>query len=120
MNVGGTTIATSFTPSVAVYNIVVNVVRVAKTNTARGLAEVPTNIVTNMPARIRWSRGKERLQFDKVTYLRDAVLRCRKPAGVTITTKDRISFNGESFEIVSVVDFRNLGRLLVIDIKRIE
>lgn len=104
--------------AVAVYNITVDVVRVVKTNTARGLAEVPSNIVTNMPARIRWSRGKERLQFDKQTAYRDGTLHCRIPAGVTITTKDKISYNGNDYEITAVEDFRNLGRLLSIGIKR--
>lgn len=109
------------TSTCAVYNVTVNVVRTAKTNTARGLTEVPTNIVTNMACRIRWSRGRERLQFDKQTAFRDGTLHCRKPAGVTITPKDRISYNGEDYEIVSPIrDFRNLGRLLDMDIRRIE
>lgn len=120
MRVGNTIIATSFTPSVAVYNILVNVVRVTKVSGALGSAESEADLVTNMSARIRWARGKEKLQFNKQTYYRDATLHCRKPAGVTITTKDRISYNGESFEIVDVRDFRNLGRLLSIELKRLE
>lgn len=112
--------SSSAATAVAIYNITVNVVRKAKVNTAHGLTETPSNVVSNMPARIRWNRGKERLMFDKQTAYRDGTLHCRVPAGVTITTTDRIEYNGQSFEIVSVNDFRNLGRLLAIGIKRIE
>lgn len=106
------------TAGFSVYNVTVNVVRIVKTITAHGNPEVPTNVVTNMPARIRWSRGKERLQFDKQTAYRDGTLHCRTPIGITITTKDRISYNGDDYEITAVEDFRNLGRLLAIGIKR--
>jgi len=112
--------ATGTTNRLQVYNCLVNVVRVVKTSTARGNAEVPTNIVTNMLCRIRWRSGSERILFDKTTYFRDATLHCRVPAGVTITNKDRINYKGELFEIVDVQDFRNLGRLLSIEIKRIK
>lgn len=106
------------TAEFSVYNVVVNVVRIVKTNVGGIAGETPSNVVSNMPARIRWFRGKERLQFDKQTAYRDGTLHCRVPAGVTITTKDRISYNGEEFEITAVEDFRNLGRLLEIGIKR--
>lgn len=120
IQVNSTTItAAGTTNSLQVYNCLVDVVRIAKTSTARGVTEVPTNILTNMPARIRWTGGRERLQFDKQTHYRDATLHCRK-GGVTITTKDRIKYNDEMFEIVDVQDFRNLGKLLKIGLKRIE
>jgi len=111
---------TGTTNSLQVYNCFVNVVRVARTNTAAGITEVETDVVTNMPCRIRWHTGKERMQFDKQTYYRDATLHCRIPAGISITNKDRISYKGETFEIVDVQDFRNLGRLLKIGLKRIK
>lgn len=113
-----TIVASSAANALQIYNCLVNVVRIAEIDGPHGLDETPTNIVTNMPARIKWSRGKERLQFDKQTAYRDGTLHCRKPAGVIITTKDRISYNGEEFEITAVEDFRNLGRLLEIGIKR--
>jgi len=112
--------ATGTTNRLQVYNCLVNVVRVARTNTAAGLTEVPTNIVTNMLCRIRWRSGSERILFDKTTYFRDATLHCRVPAGVTITNKDRINYKGELFEIIDIQDFRNLGRLLSIELKRIK
>lgn len=112
--------ATSTYNRLQVYNCFVNVVRVVRTNTAAGISEVPSNVVTNMPCRIRWHTGKERLQFDKQTYYRDATLHCRIPAGVTITNTDKIDYKGETFEIVDVRDFRNLGRLLAIELRKID
>lgn len=122
IQVGQTVIveAAGHTNSLSVYNCFVNVIRVVKTSTAVGISETPTTIVTNMPCRIRWHTGKEKLRFEKQTYYRDATLHCRIPAGVTITEKDRIVFNEETFEIVDVQDFRNLGKLLVIGMKRTE
>lgn len=108
------------TSSIGVYNCFVNVVRIVRTNTAVGISEEPSNVVANMPCRIRFHAGRERMQFDKQTWYRDATLHCRIPAGVTITTKDRIDYKGDIFEIVDVVDFRNLGKLLKIGLKRIE
>jgi len=103
--------------ALAIYNVFVDIVRVTKINTALGMEEIETVIVSNHPAHIKWTRGSEKIQFDKTTHYRDATLRCRM---TDVTTKDRIKYRGESFEIVDVVDVRNLGQLLSMDLKRIE
>lgn len=120
ISVGDTVItATSTANALQVYNCLVDVVRVVKVNGSEGMTETSTTIVTSMPCTIEWKTGRERVLFDKDTYMLDAVLRCRKPAGVTIVATDRIVFNGETYEIIGrPVDVRNLGILLSINIKR--
>lgn len=118
IQVGDTVIAGSvFTPSLAVYNCLVDVIRPTKTNPGGVATEEPVTLHSNMLCAIKWTAGRERLQFDKQTAYRDGTLRCRY---CDIKTTDCIEFGGQSFEIVSVVNFRNLNRVLVIGIKRIE
>ncbi len=118
MQINGTTIRISqHTPALQIYNVVVDVVRVIKVVTSTGTEDSEEVIVPSMQGHIRWRVGRERIMFDKVSYFRDATLRCRRP-GVTITTNDCIRFNGLDYEIVSIIDVRNLGILLSIEIKR--
>lgn len=120
MQINDTTIAiTQHNPALQIYNVFVNVIRLVRVVTSSGTQKSETVIVSNMPCEIRWRTGKERILFDKTTYFRDATLRCRVQAE-TITTKDVISYDGLKYEIVSVIDLRNLHKLLVIDIRRVE
>lgn len=117
---GGTSIElTRVVNSVGVYNITVDVIRNAITVGAMGNARTPTTIVANMPCMIRWTSGREKMLFNKQTHILDAVLRCRVPAGVTIVESDIVEYNSEQYEIVDVVDFRNLGTLLVIGLRKV-
>lgn len=118
---GDTKIAiTSVTNAVGIYNVTVDVIRDTKVNSSTGVSLTPVTIVTSMPCRIRWTSGREKMMFNKDTHYLDAVLHCRVPAGVTIVTSDRIFYNDEYYEIVDVRDFRNLGVLLEITIKKVE
>ncbi len=121
IGVGDTTIeATSVVNSVAIYNITVDVIRVTKATTARGQTETPVTIVNDMPCHIKWTSGRERMMFHKETHFLDAVLHCRVPAGVTIVVTDKIIYNSKYYEIVDLYDLNNLGKLLVITIKKIK
>jgi len=118
IHVNGTTIAgVSTSNALSIYNVFVDVVRVTRINTALGMEEIERVIVSNHPAHIKWKMGSEKIQFDKTTHYRDATLRCR---ATDVTTKDRIRYLDQMYEIVDVVDVRNLGQLLSMDIKRIE
>lgn len=120
ISVGSTVItATSTANALRVYNCLVDIVRVAKTNTASGLVEAPVTLVTLM-AHIKWRRGSEKVLAAKETHYLDATLHCRKPAGVTIETTDKVVYNGKTYEIVDVYDLNNLGRLLVIELRKLE
>lgn len=121
IQVGDTTIdVTSVANGVAIYNVTVGVTRNAITVTSRGNTPTPTTIVNDLPCTIKWTSGKEKMLFNKKTHLLDAVLRCRVPVGVTIVETDIIEYNSEQYEIVDVVDFNNLGTLLVIGLRKVE
>lgn len=120
MQINNTTIAiTSHSPSLQIYNVVVDVIRLTRISTSTGIQESKETIVSNMLCSIRWRTGSERILFDKMSYFRDATLRCRSQ-GKTITKADRIRHGGLDYEIVSVIDVNNLGQLLMIDIRRVE
>ena len=111
--------ATNPVNSVSVYNLICDVVRMTKTNTALGVTEVPVVVVTAMPCSIKWLSGKESLKFNKETHELDGTLYCRVPAGVTIVNTDKVYYNSEYYEIGNVLDVNNLGILLEISLRRI-
>ena len=121
ISVGDTDIDTSSViNSVSAYNVYVNVVRDTKVNSSEGYTKTPVAIITNLLCDIKWKIGGEKILFNKSTHYLDAVLHCRKPAGVTIATTDRIYYNEEYYEIVDVTDVNNLGVLLKISIRKIK
>ena len=120
ITVGDTAIEASFvTNGVAIYNITVDVIRYTVVVGALGNAKTPVTIVNNMLCAIKWTSGKEKMLFNKKTHILDAVLRCRVPVGVTIATSDVVSYNSKTYEIVDIVDYRNLGTLLVIGLRKV-
>lgn len=121
IHVNSTTIvASGGTNALQVYNVLVDVIRTAKMNTALGMSEAESTLISNLQCTIKWKRGGERVMFNKVTHLLDAVLRCRKPAVVTITTTEQIKYKGVYYEIVDLYDYNNLGKLLVIALRKIK
>lgn len=120
IQIGDTEIdATYVVNTVKIYNITVDVIRNSYVAGARGNIPTPSTIVTSMPCTIKWTSGREKMLFAKKTHFLDAVLRCRIPAGVTISTTDTIDYNGVIYEIVDVVNWRNLGKLLVIGLRKV-
>lgn len=121
IHVNSTTIeASGTTNALAIHNCLVDVIRVTRTVQALGNPESLATLISNMPCHIKWTSGKERMLHDKTTHFLDATLHCRVQAGITITTKDRILYKTQYYEITDVQDFRNLGRLLVIGLRKIE
>ncbi|HUS72616.1 MAG TPA: head-tail adaptor protein [Sedimentisphaerales bacterium] len=122
IQIGDTSIeATNVANSVDMYNLSCDIVRMTRTNTALGVSDTPpVVIVTAMPCDIKFLGGKESIKFNKETYCLDAVLRCRKPAGVTIVNTDKVDYNGEYYEITNILDINNLGVLLEITLRRVK
>lgn len=106
-------------PSLRVYNCSVDVVRITTVTTSTGKAESRTTLATDWQGAIEWKSGAEKILFDKTTYFQDAVLLCRVIPGETVTTNDRIVYQGNDYEIVDVVDIDNLGRRLRIALRRV-
>ncbi len=121
IQVGDTSIElTGTTNSVAVYNLTADVIRDTKVNSSEGVAVTPVVLVNDMLCAIKWLSGRESLLFNKQTHMLDGILKCRVPAGVTVTNTDRILYNSEYYDIVDVLDVNNLGVLLEIALRKVK
>lgn len=99
------------------FNAKVNILRVIKTTSPGGLggyAEANNVLHKNLPCRINWKRGSEKIFLDKNTYFRDARLYCRV---VDVTIKDKVQYNSTVFDIVDVSNVDETGKLLTLDLK---
>lgn len=97
------------------FNKRVNILRVNKTAGALGgWTEVETVLHLNLPCRINWKRGQEKIFNSKGTYFRDAKLYCKF---VDINVKDIVLYNDTKYEIVDVSNVDELGKYLVLDLK---
>lgn len=95
----------------------INILRITSTQGAMGSIEVPNVLHSNLPCRINWKSGSQRILFDKDTYFRDGVIYCRV---VDITTKDRAQYGSVIYEIVEVKNADEVGRFLALTIKLVE
>jgi len=101
----------------SLYNKRVNIIRVTKTTNPGGLGgytEVENILHLNLSCRINWKKGSEKIWTGKDTYFRDARLYC---AVVDVTVKDKVQYNGTTYDIVDVSNVDEAGRLLVLDLK---
>ena len=99
------------------YNKKVDVLRITSTATSMGISEVVNVLHNNLPCRINWKQGSQRILFDKDSYFRDAVMYCRI---VDITTNDRVRFNSVVYEIVDVANDDESNRQLKITLKSVK
>ena len=96
----------------------INILRITKSAGALGgFTEVKTVLHLNLPCRINWKRGQEKIFNSKGTYFRDAKLYCNV---VDITVKDIVVYKGKEYEIVDVSNVDELDKHLVLDLKRTE
>ena len=99
------------------FNSTVNVIRITKVKDDFGShTEAEVVLHNNLKCRINWVRGSEKVFFDKDTWFRDAKLYCNV---VDIQTKDRIVYNGTSYEVVNVSNPDNMGRYLIVEMRLI-
>lgn len=100
------------------YNAKVNILRIAKTsNSMGGWTEAENVLHNNLPCRIVWGKGIEKIQFSKDTHYCDAKLFCRI---VDVTTKDRVAYGDKKYEIVDVSNPDNENKRLVLNLKLVE
>jgi len=95
----------------------VNILRITYTPSAMGQTEVSDELYKNLPCRINWKRGSEKIFFAKNSYFRDGKLYCRV---IDVTVKDRVQYNSKTYQIVDVNNVDEVNRFLVLDIKIIE
>lgn len=98
------------------YNTKVNVLRVTRIPTAMGNTEVENVLHCDLPCRINWTSGREKVMFAKDTHYRDATLFC---SVADVTTVDRVVHLGLKYEIVDVRNPDSRNQQLAVDLKRI-
>jgi len=102
----------------SLYNIKVNIIRITKTAGALGgFTKTEVVLHLNLPCRINWKKGHEKIFTDKNTYFRDARLYCDI---VDVTEKDKVQYNGTLYDIVDVGNVDEDDRLLMLDLKLIQ
>jgi len=100
------------------FNSKVDILRVTKaSDNMGGYAEAESVLYADLPCRINWTRGSEKIMFDKETYYRDAKLYCR---AIDVDVKDRVRYNGATYEIVNVSNVDNLNRYLTLELRLIQ
>ena len=104
----------------SLFNKKINICRIDKTPNPGGLggwAEVKTVLHLNLPCRINWKRGQEKIFNSKGTYFRDAKLYCKV---IDVTVKDIVLYNNTEYEIVDINNVDELNEYLVLDLKLIK
>lgn len=101
------------------YNVQGDILRIVRTTDSMGgFTEVETVLHNNWKCRINWSRGTERIQFNKDTYYRDAKVYGSILSGVT--TGDRFKYDGTVYEIVNVTNPDNMNKYMVLEIRLVD
>lgn len=100
------------------FNKKMNVERVIKTEDGLGsYTETWQPVFIDVPCRINWVRGNEKIFFSKNSYFRDAKIFC---GIIDIGVKDRVVIDGQSFDIVNVSNVDNVNKYLTLEVKKIE
>lgn len=77
-------------------------------------SQTPYDKFTDVPCRVTFSQGQEKLMFAKDTWVRDAKVHC---AVLDITVEDRLVYDGIEYDIVDVKP-DGTNRFLVLNIKK--
>ena len=100
------------------FNSKVNIVRPTKVSDGKGSFTVARQtLYANLPCRINWSRGLEKLMFGRETYYRDAKIYCRV---VDIGVKDIAVIDSVDYDIVNVSNVDSVGKYLILDVRLTE
>lgn len=100
------------------FNSTVDVIRVTKVSDGLGgWTDTEVIVHNDLACRINWSKGAEKIIFDKTTYYRDAKVYCKV---FDILVTDKIVYDSKSYEVVSVSNPDNLNWYCVLDVKLIE
>lgn len=97
------------------FNTKVDIIRFTKASDGMGGGVEAEGVLhSNLPCRINWVRGSEKIFTSKDTWFRDAKLYC---GIIDITTKDRVLYSGDYYEIVNVSNVDNANKYLIVEIK---
>ncbi len=97
------------------YKSKINILRVSRTSDGMGgWTKLPAMLHENVPCRINWKKGIEKIFFDKNSYFRDAVVYC---GVIEVTNQDIVEYNGTQYEIVSVANPDECNKYMVIEMR---
>ena len=99
------------------YKSKINVLRISRQSDGQGgWTKLSAILHENVPCRINWKKGIEKIFFDKNSYFRDAVIYCRV---IDVTNEDMIEYNGTKYEIVDVANPDEVNRYMVITMRKV-
>jgi len=100
------------------YNAKVDILRIARTSDGMGGWDEALNVLhNNLPCRIAWTKGMEKIQFQKDTHYSDAKMYCRV---IDVTVKDRVLYDSKTYEIKDVSNPDNKSRGIKLILRLIE
>jgi len=100
------------------YNAKCNILRIARTSDGMGGWDEALHVLhNNLPCRITWTKGMEKIQFQKDTHYSDANLYCRV---IDVTVKDRVVYDSKTYEIMDVANPDNKSRGIKLILRLIE
>ncbi|KKM88784.1 hypothetical protein LCGC14_1255310 [marine sediment metagenome] len=100
------------------FNTTVDVIRITRASDSMGgWTETEVVLHNNLKCRINWSKGEEKVQFDKDTWYRDAKLYC---SVVNIQTRDRIIHKSKTYEVKNVSNVDEADKYLIVEMRLIE
>lgn len=100
------------------FNVTIDIVRMVRTSDSMGgWTEVEVVLHNNLKCRINWSKGEEKIQFDKDTWYRDAKVYC---SVVDIQTRDRMKYKNETYEIKNVSNVDEADKYLILEVRLIK
>ena len=97
------------------YKSKINILRVSRVpDDMGGWTKLSAMLHKNVPCRINWKKGIEKIFFDKNSYFRDAVIYCNV---IDVTNQDIIEYNNTQYEIVSVANPDEVNKYMVIEMR---
>lgn len=100
------------------YNLKIDILCISRESDGMGgWTEAPAIIHQDVPCRINWSRGSEKIFFDKNTYFRDGKVYC---GVINADVKNIVQYNGVNYEIVNISNVDEMNRYMILEIRLIQ
>lgn len=100
------------------YNKKINILRGSRVKDELGSWKViEETLHEDLPCRINWTKGTEKIQFNKTTHYCDAKIFC---GVIDVTIKDVVLYNEKRYEILNVINFDDVNRYMRLEVLKIE
>jgi len=99
------------------YKSKINILRPARVPDGQGGWTKVHNVINqDVPCRINWKKGTEKIFFGKNSYFRDAVIYCSK---IDIINEDMIEYDGTRYEVVDVANPDEVNRYMILTVRKV-